>query len=107
VTSVASRANSMRKIFVEATFAGFSLVSGLGGSIPCGEQNLGSHKGKRQELGSQVDFCIGRTSQAAGASSSTAVKDARPDEPLTVRAATRAAGVPSRTIPSCLNACAN
>jgi hypothetical protein len=59
VTSVASRANSMRKIFVEATFAGFSLVSGLGGSIPCGEQNLGSHKGKRQELGSQVDFCIG------------------------------------------------
>ena len=41
---------------------------------------------------------------AAGASSLTAVSAAGPYALLTVRAAKTAAGVPSSTIPSCLNA---
>ena len=45
-----------------------------------------------------------RSAHAAGASSSTAVSGAGPIAPLTVRAASMAAGVPSSTIPSCLNA---
>ena len=42
--------------------------------------------------------------QAAGASPSTGVNAAGPNAPLMVRAASTAAGVPSMTIPSCLNA---
>jgi hypothetical protein len=42
--------------------------------------------------------------QAAGASPSTGVNAAGPNAPLMVRAASTAAGLPSMTIPSCLNA---
>ena len=42
--------------------------------------------------------------QAAGASPSTGINAAGPNAPLMVRAASTAAGVPSMTIPSCLNA---
>ena len=42
--------------------------------------------------------------QAAGASSSTAVNVTGLDAPLRLQAASTAAGVPSMTMPSCLNA---